>query len=437
MVWDWTGHRSSAGYDFSRGCATQCIRMLGRMPSDVVTDRPAQARWHRQVLPGEFALDGSDARTARDWAVDCLLFALSAALGIAILYDNDRRLWLLNVVAGAVTAIGLFWRRSHPLAFGMLAAAATCVSATAGIPWLIAIYNAALRLERRQLVPIVGIGAISLITQPLIYTENRDPIAGAVLLCLGAVALALGLGFISRARREHFFALAAAGRAAESEQRLREEQAREAERLRIAREMHDVLGHRLSLLSLHAGALEYRREVSSEEAAEAAAIIRASAQEALQELRDVIGVMRTAADVDAGPPQPDFDDIAGLIEEYRAAGVKVDVEIIGVDGAGVMAPAAGRALYRVVQEGLVNASKHAPGARVRIVIDASPGGKLRARVTNDLPVSGGPQPTQLTGTGTGLIGLQERLALVGGSAGHAVEDGRRFSLFAEVPASND
>ena len=107
-------------------------------------------------------------------------------------------------------------------------------------------------------------------------------------------AVVVGWGLFVRARRELVFSLRERAARLEAEQRLRVEQAREAERRRIAREMHDVLAHRVSLLTLHAGALEFRPDASPEEVAEAAGVIRATAHAALEELRRVIGVLREA-----------------------------------------------------------------------------------------------------------------------------------------------
>ena len=131
----------------------------------------------------------------------------------------------------------------------------------------------------------------------------------------------VGWGLFVRVQRELVLSLRERAERVEAEQRLRVEQAREAERLRIAREMHDVLAHRVSLLSLHAGALEFHPDASAEEVAEAAAVIRASAHAALEELREVIGVLREGAPgTGAEPPQPTLAEIPALIEESRAAG---------------------------------------------------------------------------------------------------------------------
>src|SRR5205807_6013393 len=131
--------------------------------------------------------------------------------------------------------------------------------------------------------------------------------AGACLLLTGVV---LGWGLFVRARRELVRSLRAQGDRAADE-------ARAAERRRIAREMHDVLAHRLSLLSVHAGALEFHPDAPAEEVAEAAGVIRESARTALEELRGVIGVLREDSESVTQPPQPTLADLAALVEESR------------------------------------------------------------------------------------------------------------------------
>jgi signal transduction histidine kinase len=208
------------------------------------------------------------------------------------------------------------------------------------------------------------------------------------------------------------------------------EEARAGERRRIAREMHDVLAHRLSLLSVHAGALEFRPDAPAEEVAEAAGVIRKSAKTALEELRGVIGVLREdAAETLTQPPQPTLADLAALVEESRAAGMRVTAQIELGDAA---PPAAvGRTAYRIAQEGLTNARKHAPGAAVTLTVRA-PDGDLQVEVRSLAPVAvaaAAPPP----GTGTGLIGLAERVSLAGGTLEHGVDPDGAFVLRASLP----
>jgi signal transduction histidine kinase len=195
--------------------------------------------------------------------------------------------------------------------------------------------------------------------------------------------------------------------------------------------MHDVLAHRLSLLSVHAGALEFHPDAPAEEVAEAAGVIRQSAKTALEELRSVIGVLRE----DSGEsltqaPQPTLADLAALVEESEAAGMRITARIELGDAAPAAA-AVGRTAYRIAQEGLTNARKHAPGAAVTLTVRA-PDGDLQVEVRSLAPVAvaaAAPPP----GTGTGLIGLAERVSLAGGTLEHGVDPDGAFVLRASLP----
>ena len=222
----------------------------------------------------------------------------------------------------------------------------------------------------------------------------------------------------------------------EAERRLQVEQARAAERRRIAREMHDVLAHRVSLLSLHAGALEFRPDASPEEVAEAAGVIRASAHAALEELRDVVGVLRDEDPREAPePPQPTLADLGALVDECRAAGMRVNLALEEAATVPDLPGTLGRTAYRVVQEGLTNARKHAPGAAVDVAVRADPGRGIVVEVVSRAAVAVGAAPSggPLPGAGTGLVGLAERVALAGGELRHGPDERGDFVLRAELP----
>jgi signal transduction histidine kinase len=200
--------------------------------------------------------------------------------------------------------------------------------------------------------------------------------------------------------------------------------------LTVAREMHDVLAHRLSLLAVHANALEFRTDASAEEVAEAAGVIGGSARAALEELRGVIGVLRE----DGGesltePPQPTIADLPALVEESRAAGMRITARIDL--GEVVPTAAAGRTAYRIAQEGLTNARKHAPGAAVTLTVQA-PDGDLRVEIRSLAPVAVA-SASPLPGAGTGLIGLAERVTLAGGELESGVDPEGAFVLRARLP----
>jgi signal transduction histidine kinase len=193
--------------------------------------------------------------------------------------------------------------------------------AFAGGAGLMALFNAAIRAPRRALVGITALALIGSAVFPVLYRGDRPYDWFGFFLGVLLTVVVVGWGLFVRAQRELMAALRERAAQLEAEQQLSAERARDAERRRIAREMHDVLAHRLSSLSVHAGALEFRPDASSEEVSEAAGVIRSTARAALEELREVIGVLRDDVDVDARqPPQPTFTQIPALIEESRAPG---------------------------------------------------------------------------------------------------------------------
>ncbi|NKE60997.1 two-component sensor histidine kinase [Lentzea sp. PSKA42] len=203
--------------------------------------------------------------------------------------------------------------------------------------------------------------------------------------------------------------------------------ARSEERAHIAGEMHDMLGHRLSLISIHAGALELATATKAPQLHDQAELIRTTSSLAMAELREILGVLRTnpepeSLDEDTGTRS----DIAALVESSVNAGITVSLDWSGDDLHGAD-PRTRRAVHRVVREALTNVHKHAPHARTRVQV-AVQGGRARIQVLNG-PSSGTPGK----GTRRGLIGLEERVGLLGGSfsAGPPLEGG--FRVAADVP----
>lgn len=212
---------------------------------------------------------------------------------------------------------------------------------------------------------------------------------------------------------------------AEAEQGRRVAEARAAERTAIAREMHDVLAHRLSLLATYAGALEFRPDQSPEKLSKAAGVIRTTVHQALNELRDVIAILRDEPADDLARPVPALSDLPALVEESRAIGTPVELRDL-VSEAEVPGTT-GRTAYRVVQEALTNARKHAPGQPVRIALEGEPGVSLTIDVSN--PIGAG---SVIPGSGTGLVGLTERVRLAGGHLDHRAT-ATEFRVSASLP----
>jgi signal transduction histidine kinase len=382
--------------------------------------------WMRSALPGVVIDAPDEERGLRDRVVDATIYLLAFAIGAATLADTWelQPVWLrpVAIVVGIAALVSLRWRRTHPAAVGICVGAASLVIITVSGVALAATFNAAIRARGRDLAVIAGLAIAWAFVNPVLYPPDNSywVDAGASLLMAGVV---IGWGLFVRARRELVRSLRAQADRAGDE-------ARAAERRRIAREMHDVLAHRLSLLSVHAGALEFNPDAPAEEVADAAGVIRESARAALDELRGVIGVLRE----DGGesltqPPQPTLADLDALVEESRAAGMRVAASIELGDAA---PPAAvGRTAYRIVQEGLTNARKHAPGAAVTLTVRA-PDGDLGIEVRSLAPVAVAAVST-LPGAGTGLIGLAERVSLAGGQLEHGVDPDGAFVLRARLP----
>jgi signal transduction histidine kinase len=302
----------------------------------------------------------------------------------------------------------------------------------AGVAVFIAVFTVA--VHRRW--PIVLAVAVVNVPSFLLYVLVRPvldvPTAVFVAVGLAVLAAVVAWGMFVRARRQLVVSLHERAVRAEAEQRLRIEQARHLERTRIAREMHDVLAHLLSLLSMHAGALEFRPDAPPEQVARAAGVVRAGARQALEDLREVIGVLRDATDGAATDrPQPTLRDLPALVEECQQVGVRVSAEYRVPDLAS--APSVtGRTAYRVVQEGLTNVRKHAPGVAATVRVEGAAGAGLSVEVSNPAPVGGEHNPA-LPGAGTGLVGLLERVDLAGGRLEHGWTRTGRFRLCAWLP----
>jgi signal transduction histidine kinase len=396
------------------------------------------AAWQRPLLPGELLEAPGGKRSARDWVVDVALFGVAVAIGVlgvtSITADRSDAGIVIDVVVGTAVCATLWVRRRYPVEVAVLAVVASTFFAMAGGAGLVALFNAAIRASRRALVSIVALTLVSLAIFPLLYPSGgawwSQMLFGSLL-----IAVALGWGLFTRARREVIRSLRERAERLESEQRLRVQQAQEAERRRIAREMHDVLAHRLSLLSVHAGALEFRPDAAPEEVAEAAGVIRETAQTALQELRDVIGVLRDETEERTiQPPQPTLAQLPALIDESREAGMNINMRMD--EPFDDQLPAAlGRTAYRVVQEGLTNARKHAPAAAVEVSITTHEGPALVVAVVSrsavGVPATGGSP----AGSGAGLVGLTERVSLAGGELKHGRDEDGNFVLRARLPWS--
>ncbi|GGT21421.1 two-component sensor histidine kinase [Streptomyces chromofuscus] len=373
-------------------------------------------------------------RTARDWIVDFSCFHLAAVVGLLAAdsmtpENTPPALLVVDQWLGALSCAAVWLRRRWPVGLAVAMLPVGLVSNTAGGAGLVAFFTLAVHRPFRH---VAWIGGISLALIPVFFwlrPEPEMPYVVAVAFTALLSVCVIGWGLLVRSHRRLMFSLRDRARRAEREAHLRAERAQRLAREAMAREMHDVLAHRLTLLSVHAGALEFRPDAPREEMARAAGVIRESAHEALQDLREIIGVLRAGEPDDAGRPQPSLAALDALVAASREAGTEVALDLRVTDPAAVPA-AAGRTAYRIVQECLTNARKHAPGSEVTVSVTGTPGEGLTILVRN--PAAEGDVP-HVPGSGQGLIGLTERATLAGGRLEHgACEDGG-FEVRAWLP----
>jgi signal transduction histidine kinase len=313
---------------------------------------------------------------------------------------------VFSVLTAVVFVLLLTLRRRAPF-WPYLLSALLSVLSPALNGGLIALSYAVGRYDDRWRARIVAaVAGVLVVAQPW----HGGPAGEQVSRWLGGAVLVLlpgAVGIYVRTRAQLLAALRERAERAEAEQELLARDAVLTERTRIAREMHDAVGHRVSLMVLQAGAIEMAAG-DRNRVATLAGQVQTAGRQALDELRQMVGVLRAGEAEDAPlAPQPGLDAVGRLVEESRQAGMAV--ELTTPPGATPIDPAVSRAAYRIVQEALTNAGKHAPGARVCITVEQPPG-ELVVRVVNGPGHAAEPAP----GGGFGLVGLAERVRTLGG-----------------------
>ncbi|MFE6304860.1 sensor histidine kinase [Nocardiopsis sp. NPDC057823] len=401
---------------------------------------------HRGVRAGRWGVTWRTVVAVAAGLLWTVLYALLYAAG----YNSYVPPWLrgVDVALGAAASVALLARPRHPLGTAVAVGLISAVSSASVAALVIALIGLAARRPWWQAAAVAtGTLLAGLPWFLLLVPGHQVSFAIAVTVLLLSGCLGWGLAIKSRLRLVERLREDVLRARADRDRRL--DEARADERRRIAREMHDVLAHRMSLLSVHAGALAYRVRQSeqgqappptAEELGAAVQVIRDNAHRALDELGGVLAVLRAADTARDGvgdgpgeegtaPPQPTLADLDRLLCEAADSGQRVTARVELPEGA---APAdrVGRSAYRVVQEGLTNARKHAPGARVEVRVHGGPGRGLAVSVRNPLPV--GVAVSEIPGAGAGLTGLAERVGLDGGALAHG-PDGGAFRLDAELP----
>jgi signal transduction histidine kinase len=362
----------------------------------------------------------------------CLAMSAAAWAEIAVRQWNHYPVWFaVDLVVGLASFVLVQYRRRWPFPVAMILALTGFVSMSSAGPSVLAVVSLA---TRRKVPELVSVGVATVIAgqayvhyQPA-YTDQDPPWLNFTFLVIATVAVIV-IGMYTGSRRELLWTLRERARHAESEQELRVSRAQAAERERIAREMHDVLAHRISLVTMHAGALAYRTDLPPEQVRQTARLIQAKAHEALADLRQVLGVLRSP-DGTGDRPQPTYGDLDALIAEASAGGMAIEFDS-ALPG-GLQPPdQAGRTVYRVVQEALTNARKHAAGTHVHLYVGGNPLDGVEVVVRNATRVGALGMPVT-PGAGLGLVGLRERAELAGGTL-TVIDEPQSFSLRCWLP----
>ncbi len=348
--------------------------------------------------------------------------------------------WLGPALLLALVAAPLVFRRRYPLSTLWVVLLLSLMVADNPEPLrlsfyacVIAAYSAAVYSPYRNLallsLPVTALLMAELqadAAEPAFGTAISAVPAGAVpILILAPIAVAAWGLRSMRARAEAEEARVAA---LEREQEEAVRRAAEDERARIARELHDVVTHNVSVMVIQAGAARKVLETSPDQAREALLSVEASGRAAMADLRHVMGLLTSEGEAPDLAPQPAMTELEPLVARVRAAGLPVDLVVTGSPDA-TMPDGVLLAGYRVVQEALTNAVKHAPGSSATVRVDCGPDA-LTIEVTD---TGGGGPATIEPGSGRGLIGLRERLAVYGGTleAGPRIRGG--FRLRAVIP----
>ena len=363
-------------------------------------------------------------------------FASDAAIAAAVCAFVLQDIWTssgyltaskaIYVPAALAMTVPLAWRRRAPLVVAIVVMGAVAVASlvvgsapipdTALVAWLIAIYSVAAHCERRP--ALIG-GAFSL-GAGLVWMGIDDFLFPIVVF--GGAWLAGRL-----VRQREVLARLGQERAAALE-REREANARAAaaeERARIARDLHDVLSHSLSVIVVQAGAERMALGTKRAATAEALEAIEETSREALAEMRRLFGMLRENGEEPSHAPQPTLAELDALVSQVRETGLRCDLRVEG-EPIGLL-PAVALCAYRIVQEALTNVLKHARATRAEVVV------RYGARLLELEIADDGAGPAATSDPGHGIVGMRERVALYGGDFRAGARDGGGFVVHASLP----
>jgi signal transduction histidine kinase len=338
--------------------------------------------------------------------------------------------WAYLLVAAAGLALG--WRRRYPRA--VLGASLACVLAFTALGYVsdaalvtppVALYTVALTSPVGE---AVALGAATLLALGGADLAGPAPgISSGDIALVGLVAVAVLAGIAGANRRRYAEAVRARAELAERTRREETRRIIDAERLRIARELHDVVAHTMSTINVQAGVAAYVARDLPPAAADAFAAIKAASKDGLRELRAILAVLRQVDDPEPNHPQPGLARLGALVTGVTAAGLPTTVVTAGQPD-GVVPPAVDLAAYRIIQESLTNAVRHAGPATATVQVTYGRR-EVRLRITD---TGWGPPAAPASG-GHGLAGMRERAAVAGGELIAGPAPGGGFEVTARLP----
>jgi signal transduction histidine kinase len=362
-----------------------------------------------------------------------LAVALAAVNVVSVLPYRAQLhpLWLaLLLLAGQ--ALPLIWRRSAPVGTGLVIGAARVSYDKIGFGYAplplgpaIAVYTV---FERRG--PVLRAVTFVLVVVGVTISQaspgHSEPYEAIFQGLIFATAMAAGV--LSRAKRASLHAAQSRAERAEAELDHEAARAAAAERARIARELHDVVAHHVSLMAVQAEAAASLLPGQPAQARQSVDIISNTARQALTELRRLLGVLRGPAERPATSPAASLTDLGAVLAKVREAGLPVDYEVTGTPAE--LAPGIELTAFRIVQEALTNTLRHADAVQARVTVAYEPG-----YVTLSVADSGPrrPEPPARSGSGFGLAGIAERVASCGGSLTVGPSSAAGFALSARLP----
>ena len=343
----------------------------------------------------------------------------------------------------ALAAVSLAWRRRFPLVvLGVSLSAVAAysligyVNGTALLDVMIALYTVATIVSARA---ALAAGLVTLICL-LVSTAVNNPfgtLGGGVILMPAEVVAAVSIGIAVGNRRAYLRAVEA--RADQAERTREEEAARrvDAERLRIARELHDAVAHTLSMINVQAGAAAHVARDHPEQAATALEAIRLASKEGLREMRSIVNVLRQSDEAEATQPAPGLAMLDDLVATTNRAGLHTTLRIDGTPRR--LAATVDLAAYRIIQELLTNTIRHAGQASATVSLawgDDRLGLEIRDTGRGDA-ANGGAADVPVTGAGHGIVGMRERAVAVGGTFEAGSSPGGGFAVHAELPLDGE